>query len=416
MGLDPAYEQAPIFYSKSEAKTPLTEIRDRIAGGEDLLSGRSDQEILAKLLDLLDVPIESQMLVYSKTSEQNAFISPQTPRAVYFSADAYVGWMPRGEIEVITFDEKLGMVFHMLMISSGEENEDIEFVRKSSCLSCHGSSATQNWPGVTVRSVHAARSGQPLFHAGTFRTDHSSPLNERWGGWYVTGDAGEHVHMGNRVSKMGANRDDIQVESLVAEAVDTLDGLFPARVYPGGASSDIVALMVLEHQVVVHNALVQGNLVTQQTLHRHREMRKAFGEPEDTPLSETNQSILDGQAEKIVAALLFQSEHPLEGDGVQGGSAFHEAFIAGAKRTADRRSLRDLRLYERMFKYRCSYLIHSQAFTHLPDELRHRVLARLGEVLRGVGESDYDYLQPSEREKILEILRETLPEAARLGE
>ncbi|MDF1815864.1 MAG: hypothetical protein P1V20_26935 [Verrucomicrobiales bacterium] len=405
--LEPAYEQAPINYSETEPVTRLTKIKDRIENGEEnLLTGKTGQEILLKLLKLLDVPVESQVLVYSKTSAQNSRIAPQHPRAIYFSDNAYVGWVQYGNIEVITFDAKLGMVFHMLDIVS---NEKVEFIRDRSCLTCHGGSSTRNWPGLLVRSVFPREDGQPIYHAGTYRTDHSSPLSERWGGWYVTGSSGEQNHLGNILAFEDASTRKVTFQPVVTSAVENLKGIFPTDPYPGGAVSDIVSLMILEHQLAVHNALVEGNLATRQTLYRHRKMREAFNEPVESPLSETNQRIINTQAERILDKLLFADEHIMTESGVEGSTAFQKAFAANSRYSSEQRSLKDLRLYERLFKYRCSYLIYSEAFDHLPRELKSIVLSKLKNILSGKDSGKYSHLSESERERILTILTETLP-------
>lgn len=411
LALDPAYENAPINYSSTKAITPLTVIRDRIAKGEDLLSGTSDQEVLRKLLALLKIPIESQVLVYSKTSAQNSLISPQRPRAIYFSDNAYVGWVQNGDIEVITFDAKLGMAFHLVKISR-RKNQKVEFIRDQSCLNCHGGSATRNWPGLLVRSVYPKESGQPIFHAGTFRTDHASPLSERWGGWYVTGDASGQSHLGNIIAEESESTDRrMKYKPIITGSVKSLDEVFSTKPYLGGGVSDIVALMILEHQLIVHNSLVEGSLVTQQTLARHKQMKKVFGEPIDSELSETNQSILDSQAERILKALLFVGEHKMIDTGIEGSPAFQSAFEASARKNTEGRALRHLRLYERLFKYRCSYLIYSDAFSNLPKLLKIRILKRLNKILLGQdSDPDFNHLSKSERLRILSILKETLPE------
>ena len=405
--LEPAYEQAPIFYSETEPVTPLTIIRDRIANGEDLLSGATGQEKLEKLLKLLDVPIESQVLVYSKTSAQNSRISPDRPRSIYFSDNAYVGWVQYGNIEVTTFDEKLGMVFHLIDIAGSERPR---FIRDRSCLNCHGGSSTRNYPGLLVRSVFPRKDGQPIYHAGTFRTDHSSPLDQRWGGWYVTGSSGDQEHMGNILASEDSDTRKVSYQPMVVSAVKSLDGIVETGAYLGGGVSDIVSLMVLEHQLAVHNALVEGNLVTRQALYRHRKMKEAFGEPIDSPLSETNQRVISSQADRILEKMLFVDEHIMKDNGVEGSSAFQSAFNRGAKMSSDHRSLKDLRLYERLFKYRCSYLIYSEAFQHLPSQLKNVVLSRLKQILNGDSPDGYSHLSSSEKKHIYDILEETLPE------
>lgn len=406
---EPVIERAPTFYSDSEPDTPLTRIFDRIEKGEKLLCKGTDTEILKELLDLLNIPVESQVLVYSKTSAQNSRISPETPRAIYFSDSAYVGWVQGGQIEVTTFDPELGAIFHLIHLIERKKDSPPKLSRDKNCLSCHAGSPTSGFPGALVRSVFPDESGQPIFHAGTFRTDDSSPIEERWGGWYVTGKPGEFSHMGNMIASEQPGNE-VAVYKIVTEPVEDLAEVISTESYLAGGSSDIVALMVLEHQAKVHNTLVQANITVRQLLHRDREMKKVFDEPEDAPLSETNQRILAGQVDKVVDALLFRNEFEMEDDGVDGSIEFQRAFTEAGKQDRELRSLRDFRLYERLFKYRCSYIIYSDVFEHLPGELRTAVIERLHEILTKPSSfPDYNYLCESECEKIDRILADTFP-------
>ncbi|GHC63174.1 hypothetical protein [Roseibacillus persicicus] len=407
------YEESPVKYSKTEADTALTRIQKRIESGESLLRGESDREILQEVLDILEVPVESQVLVYSKTSAQNSHISPWTPRAIYFSDNAYIGWVQNGNIETITFDKKLGAVFHLIDLNRREKGKAPEFRRERGCLSCHASSATDGAPGILVRSVYPDSGGRPLFDWGSFDTSHHSPVTERWGGWYVTGKAGPAGHLGNQTYTHDDGRKSLTGDGPVVDLSEHLN----TKPYLGGGSSDVVALMILEHQVTVHNAILSGHLATQRFLFQNEAIRKATGEPADTPLSETYRHALEHYGDKIVRALLFEGEFEFVDDGAEGSEAFQKAFAAGATTSKDGRSLRDLRLYERLFKYRCSYMIYSDSFRDLQPLLKEEVLRKLRQILTEPEEHpDFGYLSKSERKRILKILEETLPVWKKLQE
>lgn len=406
---EPAYERAPIHYHETEPDTRVTRLLEA-AGKGGFLSSGSDQEILHELLQRLEVPVESQVLVFSKTSAQNSRIAPRTPRAIYFSDDVYLGWVQGGEIEVASFDARLGMVFHLLKLSNRQSNRPPELVRERSCLNCHAGSSNQDLPGLMVRSVYPSESGMPLFEAGTFHTRQNSPIEERWGGWYVTGEVEDQAHLGNAIATAEDRAVGVQMKPLTEGRVQTLDAFFDAGQYLNGGESDVVALMTLEHQVGVHNVLVEANLATRATRHRHIEMQKAFGEPVDAPLSETNERILDRMSEKVLHEMLYVEEVELPG-GVEGGAAFQQAFGKGARKSLDGRSLRDFRLYGRLMKYRCSHLIYSAAFQDLPPEMRIRILDKLHGILtRPASWPDFAHLGDSERSHIREIILETLPD------
>ena len=72
------------------------------------------------------------------------------------------------------------------------------------------------------------------------------------------------------------------------------------------------------------------------------------------------------------------------------------------------RSLRDLDLKTRLFRYPLSYLVYSEAFGALPTKVRDYVYGRLWKVLTGrEASSDFDHLSTVDSRAILEILAET---------
>lgn len=398
------FEEEPINYSGSEAESAITRIADRIAMGEALLQAPTDREILAEVLTELEVDPESQVLVFSKTSAQNARISPWTPRAIYFSDNAYVGWVQNGNIETITFDKQLGAVFHIIDLNRRKEGESAEIRRETSCLSCHASTLTNDVPGILVRSVYPDSSGRPLLEWGSTHTSHSSALSTRWGGWYVTGRSGSEGNLGNVTFGKGGSK-------LVSKgSVESLSLDLNTKPYLGGGESDIVALMLLEHQVLVHNAVLAGHLTAFRFRHQNRMIRKSLGEDPDSPLSDSYRLALDNLSEKIVSALLFAEEYELPEDGPEGGAAYQKAFGEHAIQARNGHSLREFRLYERLFKYRCSYLIYCDAFTNLDPLMKTRVLTRMHEILTHPGaDPAYEHLSASESKRILAILGDTLP-------
>jgi hypothetical protein len=406
---EPIYERAPIHYHETEPDTEVTRFFASAKPG-GIFAADDDSEILASLLEQFGVPVESQVLVFSKTSAQNSRISPRTPRAIYFSDNLYMGWVQGGEIEVASLDEKLGMVFHLIKLTTREPNQPPQLTRERSCLNCHAGSSNQNMPGLMVRSVFAQNSGLPLFQAGTFHTRQDSPIEERWGGWYVTGSVEDSPHMGNCLASADRRDTEVTLHPLAEGAVSALGEMFDDEPYLAKGTSDVVALMTLEHQVGMHNVMVEANLTTRSTLHRHREMQKAFGESPNAPLSDTNQRILNNVAERVLEQMLYADELAVPG-GIEGGPAFQSAFSENRVKSEDGRSLKDFRLYERLMKYRCSHLIYSEAFAHLPDEIRTIILDTLRGILTEPDSwPDFAHLGDSEREHILEILTETLPD------
>ncbi|HAL71439.1 MAG TPA: hypothetical protein DCP71_06650, partial [Verrucomicrobiales bacterium] len=123
----------------------------------------------------------------------------------------------------------------------------------------------------------------------------------------------------------------------------------------------------------------------------------------------TAQRIISHSAEDVLDALLFKDEAELPEGGIEGDEAFQAAFAQKAPRSADGRSLKDFQLLNRLFKYRCSYMIHSRTFTQMQPHLKQAVLTRLETILKGEDTSErYDYLGESERKHIRTILAETV--------
>lgn len=405
------FEESPIRYSDTEPDNAVSALDRALDAGTVAFTGGSSKECLQQVLDHFGVPAESQVLVFSKTSKQNDLISPATPRSIFFSESCYIGWVPGGQIEIACYEANLGPVFYLFDPRPTRNGERPVIRRDQSCLSCHTRNNARDVPGVMVRSVYPDALGHPLLGAGTFLTTHESPLEERWGGWYVTGHHGAARHMGNVTAEetafgaeidreAGANLTDLR------EQFDVSNYLRP--------TSDIVALMVLEHQTAVHNVLTAASFRTRQAIHRHREILKALGEPECDELSGSALSVANSQAEKVVRHLLFCDEAPLPEGGIEGDTAFIDAFRRNRRPDPDGDSLKDFQLLTRLFKNRCSYMIHSPAFDALPDPVREIVYRRLWEVLSGEDDSEvFAHLGASERSRIVDILRATregLPE------
>ena len=400
------YEDPPINYSAVEPTGVIAKLRKQLEDGSFDFDRSGDQKtFLRSVLKTLEVPEASQMLVFSKTSKQNDHISPQRPRAIYFSDELYIGWVQGGDIEIAATDPELGIVFYLLNIPK-TAGAKTQVYRDNDCLRCHSGLNRHRVPGLLVRSVYTDDRGFPILSAGTHFTEHSSPLKERWGGWYVTGNHGEMRHMGNSIAierEDGSATLDIEVGSNLS----SLDSLIDTAPYIR-KDSDIVSLMVLEHQVTAHNAILAAGFNTRQVMHRNRVLAQFLDHAPDE-FTETTQSVLDHQADALLKALLFSGEFELEGFGIEGSEAFQEAFQKNARRSQKGKSLKDFQLLSRLFKYRCSYMIYSSSFAKLPQRFKDIVFEKLKHVL--VSETppeDFQHLSKGERERIHQILLDTL--------
>ena len=193
-------------------------------------------------------------------------------------------------------------------------------------------------------------------HEGWILISDRTPLKSRWGGWYVTGMHGSQVHLGNMVIKTLYDFD--RLEELRVGNVDTLDALVDVKPFPTN-TSDIVALLVLQHQADVQNLITRLNYDA-----RTAEDKRA------EPLEET--------AERLLRMMLFVDAVEYT-DAISGRPEFVEQFARRGVRDAQGRSLRDFDLTRRLFRYPLSYVIYSPAFDALPDDAKgmfYRALER----------------------------------------
>jgi hypothetical protein len=350
---------------------------------------------LPAVLKQLNINIDSQVLVFSRTSIQTSHISPRTPRAIYFNDDTAVGFVQNGEVlELSAIDPKLGAIFYTL---DAEKSDRPEFARRDDCLRCHQGAPTMGIPGILVSSVHPVNDADVReSHGSAFITDDRTPFAERWGGWYVTGTHGSQVHLGNNpeltdpLNPGRSSKDGTQNVTSLEDRFNTARYLAP--------TSDIVALMTLEHQTRM------TNLMTRIGWDARIALREGKGKLDDAALGRINPEI-----EEMVGYMLFVDEEPLK-EPVKGVSTFTQSFAERGPRDSKGRSLRDFDLQKRLFRYPLSYMIYSAAFDALPDVVRDRVYQRLYDILTGKDKSQtYAGISAADRQALLEIIRATKP-------
>ncbi len=392
-----SFEKEPINYLTATSNDRVAKLIKAIEDGSVTLKADKKNGYLRAVLKELGVPLSSQVLVFSKTSLQLRYISPQSPRSIYFNDDIYIGWCQGGDVvEVSAVDPDLGAFFYTI----DQHNTDKpKFTRQTyECLQCHATSLTAGVPGHTVRSVHTAGTGALDRTGKTYITDHTSPFKQRWGGWYVSGKHGEQRHMGNLPRRPNAYHGSSDYGANVTE----LGRFFNTAPYLT-RHSDIVALMVLEHQSQMHNLLTRASYQTRIAAHVLQKVTPDGEEPSKDAKA-AFQLQVKGAAEPLVQYMLMSKEVELTSP-VVGTSKFTSEFARQGPRDEQGRSLRDFDLKRRMFKYPCSYLIYSDAFDHLPDAVRDYSYRRLLEVLTSQDtEDDWKHLSKNDRRAILEIL------------
>lgn len=399
------FSDAPINYRSNDLHDPVSRLQQQLESGKTTLTYEPEHGYLRSVLQLLQVPVDSQTLVFSKTSFQYPKISPEHPRALYFNDDVYVGSVHEGKaIEIVSFDPMQGAIFFLL-----DENKVARpaFQRAElDCTQCHIAAGTRGIPGVLLRSVYPTSTGTLVTGTRSFITDQESPWSERWGGWYVTGDLAGGTHMGNAtLDSPPAAADGPSAPAATPApgagsapvAASNALRVFPTTFTPANylsPGSDVVAHLVLAHQTQMHNLITLTNYKTRLAQY-----------------SQASPGQFQRPAEQLLRYLLFTNEAPLPNSGketVGASSAFAKEFAARGPRDPKGRSLRDFDLRTRIFRYPCSYLIYSESFDALPDPAREYVYHRLLEVLSGQDSSpDFARLTAADRQAVVEILLDT---------
>ena len=376
-----------IAYSTRLTTNVADALNARALAGQVSLPYDDTTGYLKPVLDALNVSVDSQIVVFSKTSLQSQIIQPRNPRVIYFNDSVAVAWVRGGFIEIAAHDPAQGAVFYRVLRATAGPPA---MFRDNGCLQCHNSFATLGVPGFLAKSVPSAVDGNALPWLGNYLTDHRSPITERWAGWFVTGKAGTSRHLGN-APVADRNIDDVKIEDANLNLSD-LRSRFDTSGYLS-PHSDVVALLVFDHQLRMMNLLTRIGWQARTLAHDGR----------------SEAAILTGLrdiATETVDYMLFVDEAPLSG--VSGTSGFAESFSRRGPRDSKGRSLRDLDLKQRLFTHPCSYMIYSDAFEQLPPAAKRAIYARLWDVLSGaVRAPKYARLSAVDRDRITEILRET---------
>jgi hypothetical protein len=385
-----AGEYPEIGYATNAPDGRLGRFASRVESGSAELEYQAVRGYLDSVLAELEIDPSSQVLVFSRTSLQVGHILPDTPRAIYFNDDSYVAWIPNSpSLEMAGFDPQLGPILYTLQQEAAAEPVVERQMR--TCLRCHDTYGLSGGgvPRFLLGSGYIGTDSELVSHEAWILTSQATPFRNRWGGWYVTGHHGDAGHLGNIVVQKAEDLQDI--DSIRIGNVEELSGLFDTSAYLR-PYSDIVALMVLEHQVEVQNLISRLRF-------------EAVGRSTGVLAEE-----LDGFVEPLVRAMLMVDAIELPAP-IEGSSGFDEYFQSLGPFDSQGRSLRDLDLGKRVFRYPLSYLIYSSAFAALPEVAKDAVYRRLGEVLADTPEQDgLLRLSVSDRASIAGILADTLPD------
>jgi hypothetical protein len=395
------FSDPPISYRSENLADPVAKLQKRLDRGEVTLEYETQHGYLRSILRALAVPLSTQTLVFSKTSFQYPKISPETPRALYYNDDVYVGQVHGGKsLEFVSFDPMQGAIFYVM---DEHKAEHPVFERaENDCVQCHVATTTRGVPGVFLRSVLTNPAGMPAPKTPIYLTGQESPLKERWGGWYVTGLHGAQAHLGNLIVPPGTAMDSL--DKAAGANLRDVSGRIDTSLYLT-KYSDIVAHLVLAHQTQMHNLITLTNYQTRLAL--FAEERRAKAPVGDLP--DAARAPFERPAEQLVQYLLFANEAPLT-ERIESTSGFSEDFAARGPRDSRGRSLRDFDLQKRIFRYPCSYLIYSESFDSIPEPAKSYIYRRLFEILSGNDQRPtFAQLTAADRKAILEILVDTKP-------
>ena len=378
-----------IQYSTAPLNNVVDDLNRRLEDGSTGLTFDGRGGYLRSALDALRLPTDSQLLVFTQLSLQGRLVSPSNPRALFFNDRAVLGWVRDANlIEVAAHDQKAGVAFYTL---EQRPTERPMFKREFRCLGCHMSGETQGVPGLIMFTTVPASADRP---EQVVTMDQRSPLADRWGGWFVTGNSGAARHRGNQVPALATH----------PEGVPSVTGLFDPDGFRA-MSSDIAALLTFSHQTHMTNLLTRAAWEA-----RAADPAQHTQGPSTPDQARLVEGMMSGVAEEVVDYMLFVGEARLP-SGVGGRSGFAERMSASGPRDRQGRSLYELDLASRLMKFPCSYLIYSPAFDALPPLAKTPIYRRMWQVLSGeASEPRYRTLSPADRRAIVEILRDTVPD------
>jgi hypothetical protein len=379
----PLHEHPVIRYTTAPTTDRVAALKMEIESGARSLFRDARTGYLRGLLDALGVAPESQLLVFSKTGVQRAYTSPHTPRALYFDESVAIGYVPGApRLEVAAHDPRQGVVFYTVDQAAAPPT----ITRQTGCLACHVSTATLEVPGLIARS-NVVRDDGSFVPAAAHDVDHRTPHPDRWGGWFVTQDAAsvpyaQRAHAGNiTTGARGETSNQVMVDWMNSDP-EQRGYLSPL--------SDIVALLVFDHQAHGVNLLTRLNWE-----------------------SRVGGAAVPRLVDELTDYLLFVGEAP-PSVALFPRPGFADHLVARVPKDRQGRSLAELDLNRRLFRYPCSYLVYTQAFDALPTPVKTAVYRRIVEILSsGDSAGKYAALSAADRRDVLEILRDTKPDFPR---
>jgi hypothetical protein len=381
------FKAPPHNYLEWQPGDRFAQLQQKVQKGEVKLDTSNDKAFLTSLLQALNIPVSSQIMVFSASSLQSEIINPRNPRALYFNEDTYVGWVPGGLVEIIAADPVMGPMFYVFnRLRPGGPVPDVQ--RSTKCMNCHAGNATRRLPGLIAESLLVSRAGSSL---ETFRRDvqgHQIPLEMRFGGWHLTGEHNLASHKANVMGIPNSGKNQI-VPVEPGQYSDLSLHLLP--------TSDILPNLMNEHQMGFENRLVYAIYTVRQLKYDNKNILGAAAKAE-----------IEERAQELARYITFADEAKFPARGIVGDPAYVQDFLRDRRMTKAGLSLKDLDLKTRIFKHRCSFMLYTDTWKEAPKELKERIYYHMALYLRDQPDALHAHLTQTERLAIRSILKETM--------
>jgi hypothetical protein len=348
------FATAPHLYWEKPQQDRFSKMIAQVAAGKAALDLSNNTAFLLSLLKALEIPVSSQLLVFSGSSLQKRLINSRNPRALYFNEDTFVGFVPGGRIEIASLDPELGLIFSIFdPLRGGAALPTV--TRPEGCLNCHAEAHSYRLPGVSIESLAVDRDGSSLETYRRGEIGHMVPLADRFGGWHLTGGHGLASTRANFIGSLSP-AGMARTENPVGKFADVSN-------YPV-ATSDILPHLIHEHLSGFLNRLIQLRYL-------ERRMRMA------AQTSEPDRAAMQRLVDEFADYLLFKDEAALPSGGVTGEPTYQAAFLeryAGS-------GLGQFDLKSRIFRLRCSYLLGTEIWKSNSPGLQKAISSQLGKKL-----------------------------------
>lgn len=369
------FENSIHQYYQHVPQDSFTSLKSVIESGKSSTDRYSNRaSMLSYLLKEFKISYLSQVLVFSNTSLQLSKISPKSPRAIFFSDDLYLGYVPNGQIEVIGIDPKIGAIPYIFRLPNPEDADFPPIYRSRRCMKCHASEKTEFIPGLLLGSVITMSGGGTLDVLNHGKPGHQLPYNLRFGGWYINQASIFGENWANALGFLEKNELQQINLNLNPRTTDHLTHF-----------SDPIAHLVLEHQIGFINLCIK--------------MQYQFREAYKSTQSE-KESMIDQWTDEFLDYVLFLNEPKLPNPFKLSFSPFAQHFQKLEVNSSTNDLLRNFDLNQRLFRFRCSYMINGKVCSGLPVEIKSVFYKKLSRVLTQNSRNKYPHLEPQECQTI----------------